>query len=86
MTILTALALAVTAFAQTSLKVQAPNLVALDEQFNVTFVISGENSPSSFDWAPGDDLQLVWGPQKVTSTSLRIINGQRTKTSQTTYT
>ena len=86
MSILTALAFAVTAFAQTSLKVQAPNLVALDEQFNVTFVISGENAPSSFDWAPGDDFQLVWGPQKGTSTSISIINGQRTKTSQTTYT
>lgn len=84
--ILTALAFAFSAFAQTSLKVQAPNLVALDEQFNVTFVISGENAPSSFDWTPSDDFQLVWGPQKGTSTSLSIINGQRTKTSQTTYT
>lgn len=86
MAILTVLAIAFNAFAQTSLKVQAPNLVALDEQFNVTFVISGENAPSSFDWAASDDFQLVWGPQKGTSTSLSIINGQRTKTSQTTYT
>lgn len=86
MAILAALAFAFSALGQTSLKVQAPNLVALDEQFNVTFVISGENAPSSFDWTPSDDFQLVWGPQKGTSTSLSIINGQRTKTSQTTYT
>ena len=84
--IFVALSIAATAFCQTSIKVQAPNLVALDEQFNVTFIISGENAPSSFDWNAGDDFQLVWGPQKGTSTSLTIVNGQRTKTSQTTFT
>ena len=30
--------------AQTSIKVQAPNVVAADEQFNVTFIIEGENA------------------------------------------
>jgi len=74
------------AFAQTSVKVQAPNLVGVNEQFNVTFVIEGENSPSSFEWSCGDDFQLVWGPQKGSSTSMTIVNGTRTKSSQTTYT
>lgn len=87
LSILIVLASALTAaFAQTSVKVQAPNLVALDEQFNISFVISGEDSPSSFEWEPGDDFQLVWGPQKGTSTSVSIVNGQRSKSSQTTYT
>lgn len=81
-----ALALAFCASAQSSIKLQAPELVALDEQFNVTFIISGEDSPSGFEWNCGDDFQLVWGPQKGTSTSVTISNGQRTKTSQTTYT
>ena len=36
--------------AQTSIRVQAPNVVAADEQFNVTFIIEGENAPSSFEW------------------------------------
>lgn len=72
--------------AQTSIRVQAPNVVAVDEQFNVTFIIEGENSPSDFKWSEGEDFQLVWGPQRGTSTSLSIINGKRTKTSQTTYT
>lgn len=84
--LLAALACAFAVSAQTTVKVQAPNLVALDEQFNVTFVITGENAPSSFDWSAGDDFQLVWGPQKGTSTSITLINGQRSKTSQTTYT
>lgn len=72
--------------AQTSISVQAPNVVAADEQFNVTFIVEGENSPSDFEWSEGEDFQLVWGPQKGTSTSLTIVNGKRTKSSQTTYT
>ena len=77
---------ALAASAQTSIKVQAPNLVGVNEQFNVTFIISGDNAPSDFQWEPGSDFQLVWGPQKGTSTSVSIINGQRTRTSQTSYT
>jgi len=74
------------ASAQTSIKVQAPNLVGLNEQFNVTFIISGEHTPSDFRWEPGANFQLVWGPQRGTSTSVSIVNGNRTRTSQTTYT
>lgn len=71
---------------QPSIKVQAPNVVAGDEQFNVTFIIEGENAPSDFEWTPGEDFQLVWGPQKGTSTSISVVNGKRSRTSQTTYT
>ena len=46
------------------LRVEVPGVVSLDEQFNVTFVYEGENSPSGFEWSPGDDFQLVWGPQQ----------------------
>ena len=63
--------------AQNSIKVQAPNVVGLEEQFNVTFVIAGEENPSNFSWAPGDHFQLVWGPQRGTSSSVQIINGKR---------
>jgi tetratricopeptide (TPR) repeat protein len=76
----------IAARAQESIQIQAPNIVAADEQFNVTFVIEGENSPSDFEWSPGDDFKLVWGPQKGTSTSISIVNGKRTRSSQTTYT
>ena len=74
------------ASAQTTLRVEAPNVVAADEQFNVTFVLEGEDSPSDFQWSQGDDFQLVWGPQQGRSTSVQIINGKRTKSSQFTYT
>ena len=77
---------AVVAVAQTSIKVEAPNVVATDEQFNVTFIIEGENSPTDFAWASSDDFQIQWGPQQGKSTSLQIINGQRTKSVQSTYT
>ena len=74
------------AYAQSGITVQAPNLVAVDEQFNVTFVIEGENSVSSFNWNPGDDFKVVWGPQKGSSTSISIVNGKRSTSVQTSYT
>ena len=77
---------AVVSFAQTEIKVQTHNVVAVDEKFNVTFVIEGENNPSDFTWSPGEDFSLLWGPQQGRSTSVQIINGKSTKSSQTTYT
>ena len=74
------------AFAQSSIKVEAPNVVATDEQFNVTFIIEGENSPTDFAWASNDDFQIQWGPQQGKSTSIQIVNGQRSKSVQSTYT
>ena len=74
----------VLAHAQTSIQVQTHNVVALDEQFNVTFIIEG-SKPSSFSWEPGEDFVLVWGPQQGRSTSVQIVNGKRTESSQTTY-
>lgn len=77
--------MAVMAFAQTSIKVQTHNVVAADEQFNVTFIIEGEDKSSDFTWEPGEDFQLLWGPQQGRSTSVQIINGKTTKSVQTTY-
>ena len=74
------------AFAQSSINVEAPNVVATDEQFNVTFIIEGENSPTDFAWASNDDFQIQWGPQQGKSTSIQIVNGQRSKSVQSTYT
>ena len=83
--ILAFLALALPLGAQ-ELTIDAPNLVASDEQFNVTFTFDGEDAPSDFSWSPGGDFKLVWGPQKGTSTSISIVNGKRSKSSKTTYT
>ena len=84
--ILAGIAMSAAAFCQATIKVNVQNLVAVSEQFNVTFIIEGEARPSDFQWSPGDDFQLVWGPQKGTSTSISIVNGKKTQTSQTTYT
>ena len=85
---LTAIAIlaAVVALAQSGISVEAPNVVAADEQFNVTFVIEGEESPTDFMWKSSDDFQVQWGPQQGKSTSIQIINGKRSKTVQSTYT
>ena len=85
-TLIAMLALALGAGAQQSIKVQVPNMVAVDEQFNVTFVIEGEDNASNFSWDPGADFKLVWGPQTGSSTSISIINGKHTKTVQKTFT
>ena len=77
---------ALIASAQDVIRVEAPNVVAADEQFNVTFIIEGENSPSGFTWDSGSDFQVLWGPQSGRSVSTQIINGKRTTSSQTTYT
>ena len=84
LTVLMALA-AVMAAAQADIKVQVHNVVAADEQFNVTFIIEGEAKTTDFEWQPGDDFQLLWGPQQGRSTSMQIINGKTTKSVQTTY-
>lgn len=73
-------------YAQGSIKVQAPEVVAVDEQFNVTFIIEGEKAPTDFQWSSGDDFQLVWGPQRGSSSSIQIINGKRSSSHQTTFT
>jgi tetratricopeptide (TPR) repeat protein len=77
---------ALIASGQTDIKVEAPNVVAADEQFNVTFIIEGEENPTDFQWSPGNDFQVLWGPQSGRSTSIQIINGKRSKSVQTTYT
>ena len=84
--IVAAALMALTAWAQPSIRVEVHNIVELQERFNVGFVVEGENSPSDFQWEAGDDFTVVWGPQKGSSTSIQIINGKTTRTSQTTYT
>ncbi len=77
---------AATLMAQTSIQVKTHNVVALDEQFSLTFVIEGEKSASDFNWSPGDDLELLWGPQTGTSSSISIVNGKRTTSKTSSYT
>lgn len=80
-----ALLFAFSSGAQT-ISVQAHKVVAEDESFNITFIIDGEEKVTDFKWEPGDDFQLLWGPQKGQSTSIQIINGKRSKTVKSTYT
>ena len=68
------------------ISVEVHDVVASDEQFQIKFVVSGEHSPSSFQWEPCEGFRLVWGPQKGSSTSVSIINGKTTRSSETTYT
>lgn len=71
---------------QTSIRVEVHNIVEVDERFNLVFVVEGEHGASDFNWEAGDDFNVVWGPQKGTSSSIQIVNGKTTRTSQTSYT
>ena len=84
--VLVAALLAASGWAQSSIRVEVHNIVELSERFNVVFVVEGEHAPSDFQWSPGDDFNLVWGPQKGSSTSISIVNGKTTRSSQTSYT
>lgn len=77
---------AVSALAQTRIDVQAPNMVEEGKTFNVVFVVEGEHSPSDFQWSAPEGMEVRWGPQKGTSTSVSIVNGHTTKSSKTTMT
>ena len=81
-----ALIAAVAAWAQSTIKVEVHNIVELSERFNVVFVVEGEHTPSDFEWSPSDDFTLVWGPQKGTSTSISMVNGKTTRSTQVSYT
>ena len=77
---------ALSAWAQSTIRVEVHNIVEQGERFNVVFVVEGEHAPSDFQWDPGDDFTLVWGPQKGSSTSIQMVNGKTTRSSQTSYT
>ena len=61
---LSALFIAAVAWADPTIRVEVHNIVELSERFNLVFVVEGEHSPSDFQWEPGDDFTVVWGPQK----------------------
>ena len=73
-------------WAQPSIRVEVHNIVERSERFNVVFVVEGEHAPSDFQWDAGDDFNVVWGPQKGSSTSIQMVNGKTTRSSQTSYT
>jgi tetratricopeptide (TPR) repeat protein len=66
------------------LTVEAPSVVAMDETFRLVFTSDGKMS--DFNWPGSDDFNVVWGPQKGTSSSVSIINGKRTSTHKETVT
>lgn len=77
---------AVSALAQTRIDVQAPNIVEEGKTFNLVFIVEGEYAPSDFQWSAPEGMDVLWGPQKGTSTSMSIVNGRTNRSSKTTLT
>lgn len=72
-------------YAQASIVVKVEPVVALDEQFNLTFEVRGDKV-SDFHWQSNGDFIVQWGPQTMTSSQTSIVNGKRTHTVSTSYT
>ena len=53
---------AIVAYSQTDIKVEVHRVVEEGEQFNITFIIEGENSVSDFSWTPSEEFQLLMPP------------------------
>ena len=79
-------ATAISSYAQTRIDIEAPSVVEIGQIFNVVFVIEGEVSPTDFMWAAPESMDLLSGPQRTTSNTVSITNGQTNKTTRTTYT
>ena len=83
------LATAVPSFGQRGgikVEVRPDALVTLDENFQVVFTIEGAGRILHFEWEPGDDFRLIWGPARSTSSSTTIVNGKRTINNTQSYT
>lgn len=78
-------AISLVASAQSEIKVQVPEVVALGEEFNITFIVEG-GKINNFQWEPGEDFNILWGPQSGYSTSTQFINGKRSQSTQHTFT
>lgn len=75
--------ISLTAAAQ-SLKLEGPQVVALDETFRIVF--TADARMSDFEWPGTDDFDVVWGPQKGFMSSTNTVNGKRSSTHQETVT
>lgn len=67
-----------------NLTIDGPRVVSVDETFRIVF--SADGSMEGFDWPGTEDFDVVWGPQRGSSSSTSIINGKRTSSHQETMT
>ena len=80
------LCVAMSAYSQdATLTVQAPNAVVKGERFRVSFTVN-TNKAKDFRAPVFEGLTELSGPSTSTSSSMQIINGQRTSSASITYT
>lgn len=74
----------ISAYGQNSLSVDAPNVVALDENFRVVFTADGK--AKDFNLPKVDGFTILAGPSTSTSSNTSIINGKMTHSYQQSFT
>lgn len=67
-----------------TLEADAPSLVAVGEQFRLTYTIN--KRPSEFNPPAFNDFEILAGPSTSSSSSIQIINGKVTQSESYTYT
>lgn len=78
--------IAVTAIAQTSFSVQAPQRVRQGQKFAVTYRLSNGDDPSALRVPEIKGCRLLFGPAQSTRQSYQIINGKSSSSSSIDYT
>ncbi len=73
------------AYADINVTAQAPDVVAVDEQFRLQFTVNSQSvtDVSNLPEIPG--FEVLYGPSRSTSYSMQIINGKQSQSSSTTY-
>ncbi len=66
--------------------VTAPNWVQTNENFNVSFVFNETEAVTDFNFPIPDGIEIVWGPQKGSSTTISIVDGKRMRQVTSSYT
>lgn len=84
LTLLTFLVVALTAWADTTFRLQAPSAVAAGQQFRIEYVLTARGSNIKADFS-NSGLEVLYGPSQSSSQSTSIVNGQVSSETRTTF-
>lgn len=75
-----------TALVAQSVRVSAPQQVAVGEQFQIEYVVNSQDVRSFHPGAIPDGIEILYGPSTSTQSSFQMVNGHTSSSSSTTIT
>ena len=73
-------------YANVVVKAEAPEAVAVDEQFRIVFTVNSQSVSHVSALADVPGFEVLYGPSRSQNYSVQIINGKKSESSTTTYT